>query len=872
MTAAKLPATGVGAVLVGFRVPAASGAGRLLVRPTGSQSAGTTVTSFGRSGATDATFLAKLGGDGAVDIRASAGRPSVAVSVLGYVPETAPLVVPESVPSASSTSLGASTRTVQLTGRAGIPANATAVLVALETSAKRAGTATAWTTGLPIATAGHAFPAGNHTTLLTLAPSTAGRISLRSLSGSASARLRVLGWASPGTTVAPLPRPTALGTVVPGGVRAVAVAGRAGIPATAQDVVFGVNAARGARVRVWTNARGTGSPVLDTTSRGGAVTSWLPVPSGRKVAVKVTGTRAKTRLTAMGYVSSLGSQTLSFVPKVGTRLLGSGDIVGTGDGTVDLARSAGPVQTGDHVLARPAGGTPFIGQITNVTTGAGGVRTLSLAAAELSAAFDDYDATYDGALLSSIATPATSARGARVQGARAAAGAAAAAGLGAPDKIGLQFFKNDWWSCSASLPVAQLVNIDAEYSGDIHFAVDLSQRSLDFSAKGSLKVTFTFLGKASVSCTLTAADNPDIYPRIPLGTSGVAVKFGGKAEFEATTPDVTDGGTFSVTAGLNAYAGYYYFDGLSGGTTTVAPIGDVSANYDGLSLSFRPSLFIAVAPMLPPGLEENLDANASVSIGAELAVGVPDTLRGPRCLDVTLQPTIETGVDAVVAFLGLDAKFTWEGAKWEGPKTELYKGPCWGWTGTVTYEAVGETTPACEGCEYFIRDDHATLTLDPQPARFIAGDIYQPFSWTASTHYRYVGAFWPDWGTRCWTDVAGTGSGYHPWGGTPEMQVEPFLVRDIPANGDGPLPRRFQAMVNEYPVDELTTVGGGDPPCGTYSSPGSGFIYVVPDLDPAEHPLPFWASSSANYTWDNGNTEIPQRVTYAVQRKEFVRS
>lgn len=867
VSAGKLPAVGAGAVIARFRVSAADGTGRLMVRPTGSKVAGATVATFGRTGITDTTFVVKLGADGSVDVAGTAGRPTVSVSVIGFVPETAPLVVPENPPAATSTALGSGMRIVKVAGRAGVPAEATAVLVALETSATHAGVAAAWTSGTTKPTAGYAFPAGSHTTLLTLAPSATGNVAVQALSGAATARLRVLGWALPGSTMTALATPAALGTVAAGGLRAVTVAGRAGVPSAAQDVVLGLSAAAGARIRVWSNTTGTGVPVVDTTSRGGAVTGVLPVPVGRKVSFTVTGTTAATRLAVMGYVSTLGNQKLSFVPKVGTRLLGPGDVVGTGDATVVLTRSAGPARVGDHVLARPPAGVPFVGRVTAVTTGGDGLRTLDLAAAELSDAFDDYDTTYDGALLNSVpsSTLAPPAGG-------PLAGPAAAPTALTPDKINLQFFKNDWWTCSGSVPIAQLMDVDADYSGDVHFDLDLDQRSLDFSAKGSLTITFTFLGEASVSCTLTAADDhPEIYPRIPLGVSGVAVKFGGKAEFSATTPELTDGGTFSVSAGLNAYTSFYYFDGESDGTATVSPHGDVEANYDGLSLAFRPSLFIAVAPTLPPGVTEHLDADASVSVGAELAVGVPDQMRGPRCLDVTLQPTIETGAKAVAKFFGLEASVSWEGAKWEGPKTTLYQGPCWGWAGTVTYEAIGQTTPLCGPCAYVIRDDRATLTLEPQPARFIAGDIYQPYEWSATTRLTYMGPVLTDWGgLRCWTDVVGTGSGHHGWGGSEAMPTEPFIVRDIAADPDAFLPRRFQASVNDGLVETTTTTGGGEP-CGSGSSPGTSYVYIVPDVDPAEHPLPFWASPIANHIWDNGDAEIPEQVAYALTRHEFER-
>ncbi len=65
------------------------------------------------------------------------------------------------------------------------------------------------------------------------------------------------------------------------------------------------------------------------------------MPTGKKLTVRVSGTRNSSTVVATGYVSRLGDQALAFAPLPGTRILGAGDVLAEHpDATIDLARSA----------------------------------------------------------------------------------------------------------------------------------------------------------------------------------------------------------------------------------------------------------------------------------------------------------------------------------------------------------------------------------------------------------------------------------------------------------------------------------------------------------------------------------------------------
>jgi hypothetical protein len=828
---ADLPTIGVAAVLVSFSVSKATKAGRLMTRPTGAVSTGRSVSSYGRR-STSGLTLVKLGSSDAIDLRTTAGRPSVSVKVVGYVPELAPLVVPESAPAPVASTVSATTRRVQLAGRGGVPAAATALVVAVTTSrATKAGVLRTWTPGTTAATTGLAYPAGTHIAVSTVRPDTDGAIGVRA-TGRLRAGLQVLGWSSGSTTLNALARPMSLASIRGGTKKSVMVAGGRGIPATAQDISAVVNAPKGATVRVWRNATGAGSPAHTAVSAGGALPFLIPVPTGRKITVRVTGTRKTSTVVATGYVSRLGDQTLSFAPLPRTRILGPGDVLAErSDATIDLGRTADAVSVGDILMVRTRAGAPYVARALSVVTSPSGIRTLSLETATLEDAFADYRATYDGPVDQATQNVASETLPRGLRAARAA-------------------LRGGDWECSGEA-TATPISIEPSFTGNAHLDVDLGARSVDLSLRGRVSVTVTFATEASVSCTYSS----DLPVSVPLGTTGLAAKLGTSGTVGITLAQDSDGGTFTVTAGINAYAAFWYYDGESDSTLTGAASGSVGADLDGLDLSLEVGFSIAVGPAVPLGVTEVVDASGSFTFGMVFRARTPGYYRGPKCLDVTLNPFAEIGASLVVPFLR-DINVTV--ARVDFDEAMLYRGPCWGYSGTVTFNVDGSHTD-CDGCAIFERHDEVVWTMAPEPAEFQGQEsryIYQPYGWTASVDQRFDGVRDGDPPYRCsWTAV-GSGSGTRDFDDSPG----PLLV--------GELPPVYFTDANEGPVPATVSHFGGNELCFADPSVGDSQVQVSPQWSGPR--ARFASRGSITDTWETPGPYV-HKVQYALARQEFAR-
>jgi hypothetical protein len=398
-----VPADGAGAVVLSVTAARATRPGQVQVRPTGSTGS-TAALDYPATRSVTGLTVAKLGSDGTVQVASTAGSPVTSVRLVAWVPELSGLAVPQMPGAPVAVTLSSTARNVAVGGAGTVPADLSAALVSIRTSSSAPGRLTWWRPGDATPTTGHSFPKGVHRTLLLVAPSSQGLIRLKALTGKASASVQLLGWAGGATTLAAV-KPAALASARASTLTPVGLTGRAGIPSAPQDVAVSVDAPAGATVKVWPNATGSGIPVATSVSDGGALSLLLQVPTGKKVSVKVSGTRAASPVVAIGYVSTLGAQSMSFVEKPGTHLLGAGDIAATGsDGVVTLASSAEPVAVGDHVLARAGDAAPYLGVVTDLQT-SGGQQHLTLGGAQLSDAFTDFTAAYDGAVDQPVTAP-----------------------------------------------------------------------------------------------------------------------------------------------------------------------------------------------------------------------------------------------------------------------------------------------------------------------------------------------------------------------------------------------------------------------------------------------------------------------------------
>lgn len=255
----------------------------------------------------------------------------------------------------------------------------------------------------------------------------------------------------------------------------------------------------------------------------------------------MTGTKRSAILTSSGFVSKLGNQKLSFVPKAGTRIMGPGDVAGfdAASKKLTITASAGPVGVGNHVFVRPAKSVPWVAKVTAIANGSNGTRVLTVTEAILADAFLDYEASYHGSIreavpVGRISTAAVAGR--TGEAAEPAAGGGILGGLNLLDGHGV--------TCNIGGNAAEVIDVAVTYDGNTNLDVSLRRSTVDFSMTGRIKVVVSFLGGQSVGCTV---EGPKI--SIPIGTTGVSLILGAEGSFEFTTADAAAGGLFSVTGG-----------------------------------------------------------------------------------------------------------------------------------------------------------------------------------------------------------------------------------------------------------------------------------------------------------------------------------
>ncbi len=734
-----VPDDGVAAVVLDGTVSTARGAGSILARPRGSTSGGAPLLEYRPTGGRGLTVV-KVGRDGGIQLRSSGGTPTASVRVVAWLPETTSFRVDEG-PARTSARVGTTPRTVVVPG---VPDEAGSVLLQLTRTARRSGTLHSWAVGEARPAQGLAFGTGTSSVVDVAAVGEGGAIRLQSSRGQADVAIRVLAWSPTDSSLTARPD-RLLATIRAGRTRAVPVADAAGVPGEAQHVWASLTAPAGARVRVWGDATGTGVPVHDWRADGSATSVLVPVPPGAKIAVRVTGTTADSRLVAHGFDLDRANQQLVLEPRVGTHLLGWGDVESLRGTTLVLARTADPVAAGNHLQVRGSDGLPYT--LEAVTTGSAGSgrQTVEVTPATLSEAFADIRLTYGTA----TGPPATEAHPKRQAG-RAAVNSALGASLGLGN-----------WSCSAggSAPA-----FDLTFSGDPYLDVNLSAGTFDFSIKGQLTSTAEWSGSQVVSCSYERQ-----FAQIPLGTTPVAIKLGPTATF--TVDPHGEQATVTATSTQRLYASLYYDGGepivgraLNADASSDAALGPGSAMLDiGLKVALGPASLAEV----------ELGPEVSATLGASYVLAPPDPsadpdgrhLAGPRCTDITNTLFLSFGASLLVPFLpdvSLDI------ARFDTEPVTLHRGPCVGYEGTITYRVQGSDIDGALNCNTVNEPcsdwNHTVVkTLTPGPASFISWGVMQPYTWTWTGRQRTFVKNWHgggNWNRLCTTvyDYNGVGS------------------------------------------------------------------------------------------------------------------
>jgi hypothetical protein len=428
--------------------------------------------------------------------------------------------------------------------------------------------------------------------------------------------------------------------------------------------------------------------------------------------------------------------------------------VSQGVGQVTVGPTADPVVAGGHVMVRPPGGAPYVARVESVTNLTGGNRRLALTSAELPAAFDDYTARYVGHATEPVATTASGAAEPGVDG------------FPTPSDVGLTFFEGRYWSCSESgesVDPGQILDFSVEYSGDVNLDVSLSERRLDFSVKGGIEATLTISNLTSVWCTLDA-DLP--IPQIPIGATGLTIKFGGTGTLSLSR-DADKQGSVTLTGATRIYAALWYDDGATVRDASMGTSGVITMRVEGIAARIDLGVNIEVGPAEVPGLEDIVDAQGSITFGLGYQIARPMSplgsdfqYRGPSCYDGTNAPFVAVGLAVLAPFF---PDVSVDVARKDFAPATFYKGPCYGYTGTITHTEKIDDTINCqpEGCSVYRHDRSLTITLTPGVGQFSAGQLHQPFTWQGhvNNYYANVDGLW--WG--CWRTEVGDAVGSKDW-------------------------------------------------------------------------------------------------------------
>lgn len=736
ISSGALPADGVGAILVEVSVTSAGRTGDVALRPEGADGPGTVATTFTTRGGEGTTVVA-LGMDDAVQVRASGGAPVTRIRVVGWVPATSQLIIGDTEP--TSVMVGKSVKVVALPG---VSDGTGVALVQIETKAKRPGALRAWRAGTPAPAGGSPYAAGRSVTWDVVAAGNDPALALRSTRSGVKVTVRTLAWTAATSTVEPI-ADDRLARLAPGKIRTVAVGGHGAVPNGASQVWTSLAAPKGARVRVWDRPSGSGAPLYDFRSSGSAVPVLLPLRGNGKIGIRVTGTRAAATLLAHAAGVVPGGQQVVLEPRQGTHLVPPAGLASFDLPTLVLDSTQDSVAVGDHLQVRGPDGLPYTLRVTTVTPHADGSQSVTVDAATLTDAFADLRLTYGRP---QQPDPQLSAR-------RVSRAPSLAAGLPGGE-----------WECS---PGVAMPSLALDFSGSPYLDVNVSAGTVDFSLKGAVGATLGWQGSVGGSCQYSGT-----LAQFPVGALPVALTLSPSATASLIPVEAA---SVTIHATSRVYTSLYYDGGdpitgrsLAADADVEATLGDGSAQLDvGLAASVGPAV-VGVFAVGPQG---------SVTLGTSLLLAPPSPeddpfgrhLAGPRCLDLTNTLYAEFGASVIVPFLP-DVQL--DIGRYDTPPATLYRGPCIGYSGTITYEYRGSNTQGgttCDGVGPSCGEYQHTVvkTLVPGPASMPDyGYVFQPYAWSWNGTEKSNSTTWDgiSFTTLCsWNDTY-SGGGAVTWG------------------------------------------------------------------------------------------------------------
>ena len=879
---AGVPVGASSAAVLLIRAVAASAAGQVRVRPLGASA--TQVVQYERTKSATGTVVVALGRGGALQVSASAGSPKVTVQVVGWIPSAASFVVAEGAVPAVAAAASSRARTLTLTGRAGVPRSVPALWVAVTVAARRAGTLALWRTGTAAPRGGVTVPRGVSTFLDVVQPDTAGRISSRMPKGAGRVSLTVVGWSLPGSTVAARATAAAASTLVSGRVVTLATAGRGGAPASGlTTVTLRVSGPKGARLDVWRTGAPSARPAQTLTLTGRPVTVLAAASDRGSVQAKLTkapgrstaaSRRASVSLT--GWSADPAGQSVSYTPRSSTTVVSPAQVVSfvttTNAASVVLSATATRPSPGGVLILRPPNGVGVamarIAAVASLSGGRVGV-TLSSAPVSLADAYAEFKARYHGPVSNGPVQTVPAVAGALRANPKATAPDIAAASP-AVSKV-----PTDGLSCSVGFTPSDVVTMSTTYDGDANFDLDLGARTLDFSLRGGVTVTVTLRTAATVSCTL----EPKFRLRIPLGTTPLALYLGATATL-TLAPEVAGhdaGATISATERVSSM--FYVHDGTVDRGNSAGFTGSVTPQGERLTGTLEAGLVATVEPAIV--FEGYLSASAGLTIGLVIKVGPPSgpisqNYWGPRCIVATIGLFLDVGADIAIPYF---PDVSVDLVRWDSGTKDLWRGKCYGYTGTITnritgvYEYGGTGFCHPDYCRKDTYDSTITQTMLGVPAQFPpTGKLKQPFAWSGHMHHTDVHDETDGVQVRrVVQEYDATGSGAMTW---ESYNLGDYFILDFGPTGAGPRSAYVLPNFADSNVMGTRTRSGWDPGGnlnGTFAEPSSitwgGILHALPATGPPLRDLPsFTITASDVWIADQG---VTRTVTVALTRGEF---
>jgi hypothetical protein len=599
-------------------------------------------------------------------------------------------------------------RAVTVTGVSGVPRTAATVLVQVRVSARKAATvALTSTSATPASTARFTVPKGITSWTAVLSPSAAGTLTARTQKAAASVTVRVLAWASGASSVRGPGAPVVLARVAPKAVRTLAVSGTAGVPKASAGrtpvALLSVSAPAGSVVRLWSRRSSSTTPASATVAgTGRPVTVAVPTSSTGTVQVQVSGKKAAT-VHLLGWSTDTAGQKVTMAPRPGTRLLGPQDVRAVAPGSVTLVAAA---KVGELLMINTGSRGVRYGRVSSAVGAAGGGTTVALSTAALPDGFSEYRVRYRGAVAS--ATTAMRATAAPRPGGKG---------------IGIGLGGSDAWSCSSGVPATSIIGLSIGIDSDVNLDLSLSDKVLDFSVKGRVTATATLKSGVSVSCS----GQLELPVRVPIGATGLALSFGTSGSLTLSSEDDGTGQAATATAVGAMYAAIYIqgtdvtSDGTASGSGSAAFQKSVSGTLD-------LGVYASISPLASELI--GIEPSGSLTLGMSLRFGPPQLFRGPRCVDLTLRPYAEIGVALAVDFF---PDLSYSLPRLEGPPVDIYRGPCWGYEGTIGVAFRSTVTG-----QFSSSDDQRsyTVTMLPVPALYNGSSASQPFAWQGTKSTR----------------------------------------------------------------------------------------------------------------------------------------